>query len=80
MNREIGEWGGAEQVAEKRFHAVILSAAKDLALRIFMNNARFFLRYAQDRLRLLRMTAPTSFSAAREAPPFRQLPKCIPAW
>jgi hypothetical protein len=54
--------------------AVILSVAKDRALpaqgklreesrlRIFMNNARFFLRNAQDRLRLLRMTAPTSFS------------------
>jgi hypothetical protein len=29
--------------AEKRSDAVILAAAKDLALRIFMNNARFFI-------------------------------------
>jgi hypothetical protein len=28
--------GGAFQAAEKRFPAVILSAAKDLALRVFM--------------------------------------------
>jgi hypothetical protein len=33
---------GAEKAAEKRSIAVILSEAKDLALRIFMNNARFF--------------------------------------
>ncbi|MGA2984391.1 MAG: hypothetical protein ABSG32_11265 [Terriglobia bacterium] len=33
---------GFSPVAEKRSQAVILSVAKDLALRIFMNNARFF--------------------------------------
>jgi hypothetical protein len=41
-----------------------MNSAKDLALSILMNNARFFLPYAQDRLRLLRMRVPTSFSAA----------------
>ena len=35
----------------------------------FYSNARFFLRDAQDRLPLLRMTAPMSFSAAGKAPP-----------
>jgi hypothetical protein len=56
--------------------AVILSAAKDLALPAqdklreesrsthFHGNMRFFVRYAQDRLRLLRMTVPTGSSAA----------------
>ena len=37
----------------------------------FQGNARFFLREAQDRLRLLRMTVLPGFSAACEAPPFR---------
>jgi hypothetical protein len=62
--------------------AVILSAAKNLALpaqgklregsrsEYFQGNARFFLRDAQDRLRLLRMTVPASFSAACKAPTF----------
>jgi hypothetical protein len=41
----------------------------------FEGNARFFLRYAQDRLRLLRMTVPTGFPAAWVSP---ALP--IPWW
>jgi len=59
------------------------SVAKDLALPAqgklreesrpahFHEHTRFFLRYAQDRLRLLRMTPPASFSAACKAPPFQ---------
>jgi hypothetical protein len=38
----VGLEGGLYGGAEKRFPAVILSAAKDLALCIFMHNVRFF--------------------------------------
>jgi hypothetical protein len=60
--------GGAEQAAEKLYNAVILSAAKDLALSIFkaMRNS--------SSPPLLRMTALSSFSAARSAPPKSRLP------
>ncbi len=64
-----GGKSGASQAAEKRSTGVILSAAKDLALRIFskMHRARFFAS--------LRMTVSKSFSAACSAPPFRQSTK-----
>ena len=40
----------------------------------FQRNVRFFLRYAQGRLRLVRMTVSAGFSATCSAPPFRQAP------
>jgi hypothetical protein len=73
--------------------AVILSAAKNLALsaqgklregsrsELFHNNVRFFLRRAQDRQRLIRMTVPKRFSAACSGPSgaVRTIPKSPPA-
>lgn len=65
--RSTALWVGADPFT------VILSKAKNLALSAqdelregsrhghFHGNARFFLRYAQDGLRLLRMTVPTGF-------------------
>jgi hypothetical protein len=70
--------GGASQAAEKPCNAVILSscavilsAAKNLALSIF--KAGEILR----RLWLLRMTVPPSFSAACSAAPFQHCPNVV---
>jgi hypothetical protein len=57
--------GGALQAAEKPYNAVILSAAKDLALSIFKA-----MRDSSSPL-LLRMTVAASFSAACLAPPLQ---------
>jgi hypothetical protein len=51
------------QAAEKRFPAVILSEAKNIALRIFMNIRD---SSSSRRAGLLRMTVPKRFSAASQ--------------
>ena len=53
--------GRRNPAAEKRGRAVILSDAKDACIRIFKPLQRPFLRFTQDRLRLLRMTAREIF-------------------
>jgi hypothetical protein len=63
--RHLGWHCRAEQAAEKRFPAVILSEAKNLALRIF-KNIRNSSSSANKNGGLLRMTAPKGFSAACE--------------
>jgi len=78
----VSRFGGALQLAEKPFHAVILSAAKDLALSVFMavrdssspaapqnDSADGFFR---NRLRRLRPRFTVSCSGGAEAPPFQE--------
>jgi hypothetical protein len=52
---------GAKQAAEKLVGAVILSEAKNLCICRIRQMRRSFLRFTQDRLRLLRMTALAVF-------------------
>ena len=67
--------GGASQAAEKLVGGVILSEAKNLCICRIRQMRRSFLRFTQDRLRLLRMTVLAVFPQPVSAPPFRQPPK-----
>jgi hypothetical protein len=73
---DLGSCGKTLPCCHSESFAVILSAAKDLALPAqdklreesrpahFHEHTGFFFRYAQDRLRLLRMPVPKAFPAA----------------